>query len=72
MTYHFDEDVVLAKVANVRKTVAAIRALAAPDRTALDEWIRQDVTVLNLQRAVEALLDLANHLIAGERMGASS
>lgn len=60
----FDEDVVLAKVSNVRKTVAAIRLVNGPEHGAVSDWIRLDTTVLNLQRAVEALLDLANHLIS--------
>ena len=64
MTCRFDEDVVLAKASHVRRAVATIRSLAGPGRASLEEWIRDDVTVLNLQRAVEALLDLANHLIA--------
>ena len=64
VTFAFDEDVVLAKVSNVRKTVAAIRLVNGPDHERVDDWIRFDATVLNLQRAVEALLDLANHLIS--------
>jgi len=64
VTFAFDEDVVLAKVSNVRKTVGAIRALHGPENASVSEWIRMDATVLNLQRSVEALLDLANHLIS--------
>jgi uncharacterized protein YutE (UPF0331/DUF86 family) len=64
VTYAFNEDVVLAKASNVRKTVAAIRLVNDPVNSAVSEWIRMDATVLNLQRAVEALLDLANHLIS--------
>ena len=64
MTYAFNEDVVLAKASNVRKTVAAIRIVNGPENDAVSGWIRMDATVLNLQRAVEALLDLANHLIS--------
>lgn len=60
----FDEDVVLAKVSNVRKSVAAIRLINGPEHADVSGWIRFDATVLNLQRAVEALLDLANHLIS--------
>ena len=64
MTYSCDEDVVLAKASHVRRTVATVRSLSGPEHAALREWIRDDVTVLNLQRVVEALLDLANHLIS--------
>ncbi len=64
VTYAFNEDIVLAKASNVRKTVAAIRLVNGPENGAVSDWIRMDATVLNLQRAVEALLDLANHLIS--------
>jgi uncharacterized protein YutE (UPF0331/DUF86 family) len=64
VTYAFNEDVVLAKASNVRKTVAAIRLVNGPENDTVSSWIRMDATVLNLQRAVEALLDLANHLIS--------
>ena len=64
MSYSYDEDVVLAKASHVRRTMATIRSLSGPENAELKEWIRDDVTVLNLQRAVEALLDLANHLIS--------
>lgn len=64
MSFSYDEDVVLAKASHVHRTVETIRSLSRPEHAALSEWIRDDVTVLNLQRAVEALLDLANHLIS--------
>ncbi len=64
MTFAYDEDVVLAKVSNVRRCVAAIRSLSEPGNAALTEWIRDDVTVLNLQRAIESFLDLAAHVIS--------
>ncbi|KAA0253183.1 MAG: DUF86 domain-containing protein [Acidobacteria bacterium] len=59
-----DRDVVLAKASTIRKATGTIRDLPAlvpqPDK----EWMRQDLAVLNLQRAAEACIDLANHLIA--------
>ncbi len=64
MTWAYDEDVVLAKASHVRRTVETIRSLSSPQNAGLKDWIRDDVTVLNLQRAVEALLDLSSHLIS--------
>jgi len=58
-----DTDIVLAKVSTVRKCLATIRRLRATDEPRLEKWIVQDVVVLNLQRAAQACLDLANHLI---------
>lgn len=64
MTPRFDPDIVLAKASNVRRCIETIRSLAEPPQSALADWIRLDVTVLNLQRAVESLADLAHHVIA--------
>ncbi len=59
-----DPDIVLAKVSTVRSCVATIRDLRSPEAPDRERWIVQDLTVLNLQRAAQACLDLANHLIA--------
>jgi uncharacterized protein YutE (UPF0331/DUF86 family) len=64
MSITFDEDVVMAKVSTIRKCVATIRSLADEIPEADKEWMRLDLTALNLQRAVEATLDLASHLIS--------
>jgi uncharacterized protein YutE (UPF0331/DUF86 family) len=63
MPYQADPDIVLAKASTVRKCLATIRRLEAPAAPRLEEWMVQDITVLNLQRAAQACLDLANHLI---------
>lgn len=63
MNVRHDPDVVMAKAASVRKCVAAIAAVKAADPP-LVPWMAQDLVVLNLQRAIQACLDLANHLIA--------
>lgn len=59
-----DRDVVLAKTSTIRKAVATIRDLRTLVPQPEKEWMRQDLAVLNLQRAAEACIDLANHLIA--------
>src|ERR1039457_6625395 len=64
MNLHFEEDIVLAKVSTIRKAVATIRSLDSELPGAEKEWVRLDLTVLNLQRAVEAAIDVASHLIS--------
>ena len=64
MTVQFNEDIVLAKVATIRKCVGVVRKLWFENDPVVPDWVRLDVTVLNIQRSVEACLDLANHLIA--------
>lgn len=63
MNLRHDPDVVLAKVATVRRCLEAIRKVRQA-QPPLEEWMAQDLAVLNLQRAIQACLDLANHLIA--------
>ena len=62
-----DRDLVLAKVETLERSLA--RIAAARDRPGLDALDRQDIIVLNLQRAVQAMLDLAAHVVAREGLG---
>lgn len=64
MNPRFEEDIVLAKVSTIRKAVATIRSLENELPGDEKEWMRLDLTVLNLQRAVEAAIDVASHLIS--------
>ncbi len=64
-----DRDLVLAKVDSLERCLARIaelRSTTGPGRSALDV---QDITVLNLQRAVQAMIDLAAHIVASEGLG---
>jgi len=49
-----DRDVVLAKVATIRKCLDRIREVTDLDPGKLEDINRQDIFVLNLQRAVQA------------------
>ena len=64
MNPRFEEDIVLAKVSTIRKVVATIRSRENELPGDEKEWMRLDLTVLNLQRAVEAAIDVASHLIS--------
>ena len=64
-----DRDLVLAKVDSLERCLARIaelRSTTGPGRSALDV---QDITVLSLQRAVQAMIDLAAHIVASEGLG---
>lgn len=63
MKLQHDPDVVLAKASTVRRCIEAVRKVRQT-QPPLEEWMAQDLTVLNLQRAIQACLDLSNHLIA--------
>jgi uncharacterized protein YutE (UPF0331/DUF86 family) len=62
-----DRDLVLAKVETLERSLARIAAVR--ERSGLDPLDRQDIIVLNLQRAVQAMLDLAAHVVAREGLG---
>lgn len=63
-----DRDVVLAKLATLDRCLARIAEVrgARDGFSAIDV---QDITVLNLQRAVQAMIDLAAHVVASEGLG---
>ena len=64
-----DRDVILAKVATIQKCLERIRDVTSLDPASLDDINRQDIFVLNLQRAVQASIDLASHIVASEGLG---
>ncbi len=64
-----DRDVVLAKVATIQKCLERIRDVTSLDPASLDDINRQDIFVLNLQRAIQASIDLASHIVASEGLG---
>jgi len=64
-----DRDVVLAKVATIHKCLDRIREVTDLDPKKLEDIDKQDIFVLNLQRAVQACIDLASHAVAAEALG---
>lgn len=64
------DDVVLNKIAIIERCVARVREEYADDETNLiGNQTRQDAIILNLQRACEAAIDLAMHLVRTHRLG---
>ncbi|OQY23976.1 MAG: hypothetical protein B6I37_04325 [Desulfobacteraceae bacterium 4572_35.2] len=64
-----EEDVVLAKIAIMKKCVATIEAVQGGD---VPLWMREDLSVLNLQRSIQAAIDLAHVVIAKYGLGLPS
>lgn len=64
------DDVALNKAAAIERCVRRVREVYAGDPVNLtDDLTRQDSIVLNLQRAFEAAIDLAMHLVRKHRLG---
>ena len=64
-----DKDVVFAKAVSIQKCLRRIKEVTGLNPDSLDEMNKQDIFVLNLQRAVQSAIDLAAHIIASEGLG---
>ena len=64
-----DHDVILAKIGIIQRCVARIREVTGMNSERLDSFDVQDIFTLNLQRAAQAAIDLASHLVASENLG---
>lgn len=64
------DDVLLNKAATIERCVARAREEYAKNpATFAEDLTRQDAAILNIQRACEAALDMAQHLIRRDRLG---
>ena len=63
-----ERDVVLAKIAAVDRCLKRIDEAREPGRGLRPADV-EDIVVLNLQRAVQAVIDLATHVVATEGYG---
>jgi uncharacterized protein YutE (UPF0331/DUF86 family) len=64
-----NRDILLAKCATIDRCLARIREVREPHRAALSPVDIEDITVLNLQRAAQAAIDLAAHVVVAEAYG---
>lgn len=67
-----DRDVILAKVSTIQKCLKRIKETTSLNPESLDNIDKQDIFVLNLQRAVEAVIDIAAHIVASKDLGLSA
>jgi uncharacterized protein YutE (UPF0331/DUF86 family) len=64
-----DRDVAFAKIGIIKRCMQRIVQVTALNPDTLDDINVQDVFVLNLQRAAQAAIDLAAHVVASEGFG---
>jgi len=63
------DDVALNKAATIERCVARVREVYANEEKNLLDFTKQDSIILNLQRACEAAIDLAMHIIRKRSLG---
>jgi uncharacterized protein YutE (UPF0331/DUF86 family) len=63
-------DVVINKIQNIQRSVRRAREEYQANRDGFaSDYTRQDAALLNLLRACEAAIDLANHVIRVRKLG---
>ena len=63
-------DVLLTKKASLERCIEQIRKYdALPEPGSDDVYLRQDAIAINVQRACELVIDMANHLVRLRRLG---
>jgi len=62
-------DVALAKLATIRRCLQRVRTVTGGDVARVRTADVQDIVVLNLQRAIQAAIDLAAHRISQRQWG---
>ena len=59
-----EKDVALSKISSIKNCLKTIESITNLNPDKLDDHIVQDVFVLNLQRAIQAAIDMSNVLIS--------
>jgi uncharacterized protein YutE (UPF0331/DUF86 family) len=63
------DDIILNKAATIERCLGRVREESAEGADLRSNQTRQDAIVLNLQRACEAAIDLAMHLVRKHKLG---
>ncbi|NLJ50478.1 MAG: DUF86 domain-containing protein [Candidatus Atribacteria bacterium] len=64
-----DKDVILSKISRIQRCLRRIKEITNLNPENLDDLLIQDAFILNLQRAVQASIDIAVHIVASEALG---
>ena len=69
MEEYMVKDVLYNKIAIIEKCLMRIEEVYDQKPDSLNDYTKQDSIVLNIQRAVEATIDLAMHIISSKKLG---
>lgn len=64
-----DNDVIYNKMQTIEKCVKRINVVYAGDFKNLNDYTKQDSIILNIQRACQASIDLAMHIVSERKLG---
>lgn len=67
-----NNDVILAKVSNIKKCLQRIKDKTNLDPSSLENIDIQDLFVLQLQRAIQAAIKIASHIVSDKNLGLAS
>lgn len=62
-------DVVLNKVATIERCMERVNEVYDRNAENLQDFTKQDSVILNIQRACEASIDLAMHIVSEQKLG---
>lgn len=62
-------DVILNKTMTIERCINRIHEVYAGNRDNLNDFTKQDSIILNIQRACEASIDLAMHIVSERKLG---
>jgi len=64
-----EKDILIEKISHIQRCLQRIKDTTGLDPARLDDFDRQDIFVLNLQRAVQATIDIAVHIVSDKGWG---
>jgi uncharacterized protein YutE (UPF0331/DUF86 family) len=64
-----DRDIVFAKINSIQRCLKRIRDITGLNPDSLENLDTEEIFILNLQRAIQASIDLASHIVADEGLG---
>ena len=64
-----DKDILIEKITHIQRCLKRIKEATALNPSSLDDYDPQDIFILNLQRAVQAAIDMAVHIVHEQGWG---
>ncbi|KNF08503.1 hypothetical protein CLPU_7c01310 [Gottschalkia purinilytica] len=62
-------DILLNKISIIERCISRVKEVYSNNPENLKDYTKQDSIILNIQRAVEATIDIAMHLVSEKKLG---